>query len=61
MQRHGRSSLVKMCQRYEFNDRDDDSGGEAVLVSTQLHGKFVPFVRLFRRRDRHLLIVVSVS
>ena len=41
--------------------RDDDSGGEAVLVSTQLHGKFVPFVRLFRRRDRHLLIVVSVS
>ena len=46
---------------YEFNERDDDTGGEAVLVSTQLHGKFVLFVRLFRRRDRHLLIVVSVS
>ena len=56
------SDLVsKMCQRYECNERDDDSGGEAVLVSTQLHGKFVHFVRLIRRRDRHLLIVVSVS
>ena len=46
--------VTKMCQRYESNELDDDSGSEAVLVSTQLHGKFVRFVRLFRRRDRHL-------
>ena len=55
--RHGRS-LVKVHQRCECTGRDDDSGGEAVLVSTQLHGKFVRFVRLFRRRDRHRLIVM---
>ena len=41
-----------------------DAGGEVrveVLISATNHGKFVSFDRLFRRRDRHLLIVVSVS
>ena len=41
-----------------------DAGGEVrveVLISATNHGKFVRFVRLIRRRDRHLLVVVSVS
>ena len=35
-----------------------DAGGEVrveVLISATNHGKVVRFVRLFRRRDRHLL------
>ena len=41
-----------------------DAGGEVrveVLISATNHGKVVRFVRLFRRRDRHLLILLSLS